>query len=81
MLLNITLYLTYKNFLSNYSVMEGFTDKDIVQRSRYAWKYGCSRGISGTPQFLVNGVHMPDGASYTATQWESFITSLINGSA
>lgn len=28
---------------------------------RYSWKYGCSRGITGTPIFLINGV-VADGA-------------------
>ena len=58
-------------------ILQGFDDNVIVQKSRYAWKYGCSRGISGTPQFLVNGVHMPDGPDYTASQWEAFIDTLI----
>ena len=58
--------------------MKGFDDKLIVQKSRYAWKYGCSRGISGTPMFLVNGVFMADGPDYSVHQWENFIESLIN---
>ena len=66
-------------YFSCCSIMNGFDDPVIVGRSRYAWKYGCSRGICGTPQFLVNGVMKPDGADYNAKQWKTFIDSLING--
>ena len=62
-----------------FSIMKGFDDTVIVERSRYAWKYGCSRAICGTPQFLVNGVMKPDGGDYNAKQWETFIDGLING--
>jgi len=59
------------------SVMEGFTDATVTMDARYAWKYGASRGITGTPQFLVNGVHTPDAPTYTMAQWKQFLDQLL----
>ena len=60
-----------------YSVMEGFSDATVTMDARYAWKYAASRSMTGTPQFLVNGVHVPDAPEYTAVQWGQFIDSLL----
>ena len=57
--------------------MEGFDDSLIEKRSRYAWQYGCSRSISDTPVFLVNGVYMADGPNYDSKKWMTFIESLL----
>lgn len=57
--------------------MEGFSDATVTMDARYAWKYAASRGVTGTPQFLVNGVHVPDAAEYTMAEWEQFIDMLL----
>lgn len=61
--------------------MSGFTDSLVVEDARYAWKYAASRGITGTPQYIVNGVQVPDGSSFSKTQWEDFINKLVSSPA
>lgn len=59
-------------------IMNGFTDEMVDYKSRYAWKYAASRGITGTPQFIVNGVNAPELSGYTKEQWEQFISKLLS---
>lgn len=59
-------------------VIEGFSDAVVSMDARYAWKYAASRGMTGTPQFLVNGVHVPMAAEYSVTQWNMFLDELLN---
>jgi len=47
--------------------------------ARINWKYATTRGIYGTPVFLLNGVWATDNAYLNATQWEQLIDSAING--
>ncbi len=58
-------------------ILSGFTDSLIVEDARYAWKYAASRGITGTPQYIVNGVQVPDAPDYSQSQWEGFINKLV----
>lgn len=57
--------------------MDGFDDDTIVRRSRYAWKYAAHRGITGTPQFIINGVHNPDAADFSIEEWKKMIDQLM----
>ena len=59
-------------------VMEGFTDEIIKQRAIYAWEYGVYRGIVNPPQFLANGVMVPDGETFNVDQWVDFINNLFD---
>ena len=68
------------SFLS-YRVLAGFTDSVVTDLARYAWKYAASRAITGTAQFLVNGVHMPDAPDFTKPQWEELINRLLSSPA
>ncbi len=56
-------------------ILSGFSDGVIVENARYAWKYAASRGISGTPSFLVNGVHAE--VNNTVTAWTTYIQKLL----
>ena len=67
--------------LSNSRIIAGFTDAVVVKDARYAWKYAASRAITGTPQFIVNGVHVPDAPTYTTAQWDNFIEALLSQSS
>ena len=58
--------------------MEGFTDDVVTMDARYAWKFAASRSVTGTPQFIVNGVHVPSAQGFTAADWIEFINSLLN---
>ena len=59
-------------------IMAGFADEMVDYKSRYAWKYAASRGITGTPQFIVNGVNAPELPGYSKEQWEQFISKLLS---
>ena len=57
------------------------------QYLRGSWKYGTSRGVSGTPAFFVNGVAVPgftgetpagDYAYWNETQWKQLIDPLLS---
>ena len=58
--------------------MSGFTDEVVVEKARYAWKYAASRGITGTPEYIVNGVVAPNVQSFKKQEWEDFLTKLIS---
>ena len=57
--------------------MMGYDDEDIIRRSRYAWKYAAHRSITGTPQFIVNGVRWDEGSGYSVDDWKKVIDELI----
>ena len=59
-------------------VMEGFSDAVVSMDARYAWKYAASRGMTGTPQFLINGVHVPTAPDFSVTEWNIFLDELLN---
>lgn len=41
---------------------------------RTQWKYGCSKGVSGTPFYFVNGVLQGDAEAYwTFQQWKEIL--------
>lgn len=46
-------------------------------KTRVSWKYACSRGISGTPQFLVNGVLVQMDGDASVSDWESLLLPLL----
>jgi len=52
---------------------------DFDAAARINWKYATTRGIYGTPVFLLNGVWATDNAYLNTTQWEQLIDSAING--
>ncbi|XP_072014197.1 uncharacterized protein [Amphiura filiformis] len=58
-------------FLSKLLEDEGDSDARIM------WKYSCSRTVSGTPQFLVNGVSVAASSSWTFDDWKSIIDPLL----
>lgn len=45
--------------------------------TRVGWKLGCSKGITGTPQYQVNGVWAPDASDQvSASNWKSYFQDL-----
>ncbi|KAL5457139.1 hypothetical protein EMCRGX_G034379 [Ephydatia muelleri] len=58
-------------------ILEGFQDSTLYYASVYDWKYAASRTITGTPQFIVNGVVVPDAQGYNFAQWKTFIDGLL----
>lgn len=65
---------------SDYSAVEsGFNDRQTDLTTRVSFKYGCSRGVIGTPIFFVNGFILPDGGSAINYEgWRKFIDPLVS---
>jgi hypothetical protein len=60
------------------AVASGFTDRNTDLMTRVSFKYGCSRGVFGTPFFFVNGFALPDaGSAIDYNKWRSIIDPLI----
>jgi protein-disulfide isomerase len=55
----------------------GINDDDINEETRVSWKYGCSRGVLGTPTFLLNGVYIPADSTWTLADWQTVIDPLL----
>ena len=56
-----------------------YNNGTLNNNARLSWKYGCSRGVSGTPFFFINGVLAPAGADWTLSQWQALIDPLLAG--
>lgn len=52
-------------------------NQDINMKARIGWKYTCSRGVSGTPTFMVNDVLVNAYSSWTVTDWKTLIDPLL----
>ncbi|XP_058218697.1 uncharacterized protein LOC131329542 [Rhododendron vialii] len=60
------------------AVASGFTDQNSDLMTRVSFKYGCSRGVFGTPFFFVNGFALPDaGSAIDYNHWRSIIDPLV----
>ncbi|KAF0694159.1 Aste57867_14946 [Aphanomyces stellatus] len=46
--------------------------------TRTEWKHACTRGISGTPQYLLNDVPIEADSTWTAAQWLDFLKPLLH---
>lgn len=44
---------------------------------RQEWKFGCSRGVEGTPVIFVNGVKIPAEATWTIGQWMEVLDPIV----
>ncbi|PIA55421.1 hypothetical protein AQUCO_00700009v1 [Aquilegia coerulea] len=61
------------------SVQSGFSDRQTDLTTRVSFKYGCSRGVAGTPFFFVNGFLLPDaGSAIDYKGWRSIIDPLVS---
>lgn len=65
---------------SYYSAIEsGFRDRRTDLATRVSFKYGCSRGVFGTPFFFVNGFLLLDaGSDLDYTGWRKVIDPLVS---
>ncbi|XP_043708725.1 uncharacterized protein LOC122657970 [Telopea speciosissima] len=61
------------------AVASGFNDRSTDLATRVSFKYGCSRGVAGTPSFFVNGFLLPNADSaLDYNKWRSIIDPLIS---
>jgi len=62
--------------LDSSSFLNGITaDSAINNAARVAWKYACSRGITGTPQYLLNSVSTVGGSDIDS--WKAIIDPML----
>ncbi|XP_076949241.1 uncharacterized protein LOC143621815 [Bidens hawaiensis] len=61
------------------AIKSGFSNSKTNIKTRVSFKYGCSRGVYGTPFFFVNGFLLPvsdDAIDYDG--WRKIIDPLVN---
>ncbi|KAF8410381.1 hypothetical protein HHK36_002909 [Tetracentron sinense] len=60
------------------AVESGFNDRQTDLTTRVSFKYGCSRGVLGTPYFFVNGFSLPNpGSAIDYKGWRAIIDPLV----
>nr|XP_043632896.1 uncharacterized protein LOC122604061 [Erigeron canadensis] len=61
------------------AITSGFKDSKTGTKTRVSFKYGCSRGVYGTPFFFINGFVLPfnDDAPIDFDGWKKIIDPLI----
>ncbi|KAL7117585.1 hypothetical protein ACP275_03G080300 [Erythranthe tilingii] len=65
-----------KSYLS--AIKSGFTNTKTDHSTRVSFKYGCLRGVYGTPYFFVNGFPLPDaGSALDYKGWRKVLDSLV----
>lgn len=60
--------------------MAALKDGQFDWATRVSWKYACSRAVSGTPTYLVNGVNAFSNEQRTLDAWIALIDGLLLGS-
>ncbi|KAL1542873.1 hypothetical protein AAHA92_19909 [Salvia divinorum] len=61
------------------AVKSGFNDSSIDHENRYAFKYGCIRGVYATPFFFVNGFPLADtGSALDYEGWRKVLDPLVS---
>jgi len=58
----------------------GMADSSQNELSRVSWKYGCSRGVTGTPSFLINGVAVAASLTWSVADWKTVLDPLVPAS-
>lgn len=62
--------------ISQAQFLQGMNDPDLNENTRIGWKYGCSRGTTGTPNFMVNGLQVAADETWTLSDWEQLLDPL-----
>ncbi|CAF1460582.1 unnamed protein product [Rotaria sordida] len=57
--------------------LAGMANDDINGETRISWKYACSRGVAGTPTFLINGVTTSANSAWSLDDWKSVIDPIL----
>lgn len=56
----------------------GFNDSQSDQATRISFKFGCARGVTGTPYYFVNGIPFSDsGSPMDYNKWISTLDPLV----
>jgi len=65
------------NFPQN-AFISGLNNDSYDGSTRISWKYGCSRGVSGTPFFFLNGILIQADPTWSLADWRSVIDPLLS---
>ncbi|ETM97977.1 hypothetical protein PPTG_19906 [Phytophthora nicotianae INRA-310] len=58
--------------------MTGFGGTEADQHTRVTWKYACTRTVTGTPQYTLNGVPFEEAdSSWKLEDWLKVIDPLV----
>ncbi|TYZ59446.1 hypothetical protein PybrP1_012785 [[Pythium] brassicae (nom. inval.)] len=57
--------------------MTGFGGTDADSAARVSWKYTCSRTVSGTPMYTLNGVPLDADSDWSVDDWRRVIDPLV----
>jgi len=57
--------------------LAGIADANLNMDTRISWKYGCSRAVTGTPTFIINGVYTSADDTWSEQDWYTLIDSLL----
>jgi len=60
--------------------LAGLQNSTDDMNARISWKYGCSRGVAGTPSFFVNGIQVQADPSWTLAEWRQILDPLLPSS-
>lgn len=76
--INIIADLGSKIDIDKTVIKDGLTNTEYNEHTRISWKYGCSRTVSGTPFFFLNGVFVSQAsAAWTVEEWKLLIDPLL----
>lgn len=63
--------------VSTSEILTALSDDNVNWSSRVSYKYAASRTITGTPQYLINEVFVPQASTFiTASDWKNFFSGL-----
>lgn len=69
----IALYASQGTGVAFNEILNSLSDSDLNWSSRVSWKYATSRLITGTPQYILNGVWIPGATDFTtAADWTNY---------
>ncbi|CAM6115705.1 unnamed protein product [Calypogeia fissa] len=63
--------------LSFDEVYKGFLDSSTDDGTRISFKYGCSRYVTATPTYLVNGVGTEADETWSVGRWRAILEPLV----
>jgi len=70
--------LVQKNLgFSSSQFVAGMNNDSYNEDARVSWKFGCARGVSGTPTFFVNGILVMADPSWSLSDWRQVLDPLL----
>ncbi|CAF3403679.1 unnamed protein product [Rotaria sp. Silwood1] len=74
---SLATYIDKIGLISKDKFLAGMASDDINDETRISWKYACSRGVVGTPTFLINGVTISANSAWSLDDWKSVIDPIL----